>query len=507
MKKILRCLALTVMLVFLFSSAAMAVDALNIFSVGMDDKGNLDIYAGTDYTDTKDMNFSASTENGPLKISGSLVLNKEGTSWFIVLDYHRSIHYKQIPEIQDRVLADLAGIIQSKDEGALVLSNYDPSIHVEQSSTLKENLVKTPGSSDSSALVVTMGKVMDYISSNRQNLMPNVAVVVITSALEAVDLQEAERILQNHRLITTHIICTLPSEATAGAARRETGYQLQNLAKLTIGGTGYITEKLSKDEADNAVTRIAKNERRKIFIVIDPEKAGNAGKKLTITQTTAGGKELADTVDLSDDDYKQWTELIGKRDPDPVPSDTPDIPSIVTKSSSNSAARARYYEYEAPQEESKGGFSTELLIGIILAAVVIALAVVLILTRKGKGKGKGKKGQAVSAYVDSGASAKPAAVTVTLSGDNGAVLKGQMKNNRLTIGRDASRGAMIAVPNDGKLSGLHATLTKQGNTMTLTDNGSTNGTKVNGSKVTGPVTLKQNDTITMGSATYTVTWR
>ncbi len=509
MKKTLRFLALTVMLVFLFSSAAMAVDALNIYQAEVREDGRLQVYAGTDYTDEKDMNFSAATENGDLVIDEAYVLNKQGTSWFVVLDYHRSVHYKQIPEIQDRVMSGLAGIIQSKDEGALVLTNYDPAIHVEQAATLKENLVKTPGASESSALVVTMGKVMDYIHENRANLMPNVVMVVITSALEEVDLQEAERILgsDSNRLNTTYVVCTLPSEATAGAARRENGYQLQNLAKLTVGGTGYITEKLSKDEADKAVQRIASSERRKILMFLDPQKSANTGKKLTVKQTTAGGKEMSETKDLTDDQYNYWVEAIDGRAPDQK-EDTSDISALLAKPSTNSAARARYYEYEAPEPESSGGgFSTELLIGIILAVVIIALVVVLLLTRK-KGKGKGKKSQATSAvYADAGASAKPAGVTVTLSGANGAVLKGQMKNNRLTIGRDASRGAMIAVPNDGKLSGVHATLTKQGNTMTLTDNGSTNGTKVNGNKVTGPVTLQQNDTIAMGSTTYTITWR
>ena len=82
------------------------------------------------------------------------------------------------------------------------------------------------------------------------------------------------------------------------------------------------------------------------------------------------------------------------------------------------------------------------------------------------------------------------------------------KYNMLTIGRNGAK-AMLSVPNDGKLSGLHATLAKQGNAMLITDNGSTNGTKVNGNKIeTGvPTALNQNDAVTLGSTTYTISWR
>ena len=141
-----------------------------------------------------------------------------------------------------------------------------------------------------------------------------------------------------------------------------------------------------------------------------------------------------------------------------------------------------------------------------LGVIIIALLVVFLVTRNGKSK-KTTSSAAGNYAAAVGSTAKPAGLTVTLTGANGATLKGQMKNNRLTIGRDANRGAMIAVPNDGKLSGLHATITRNGNVVSITDNGSTNGTKVNGTKVQGTVTLQQNDTVTMGSTTYTVTWR
>ena len=97
---------------------------------------------------------------------------------------------------------------------------------------------------------------------------------------------------------------------------------------------------------------------------------------------------------------------------------------------------------------------------------------------------------------------------VSLDGAVDFKLRNKIKNGKLTIGRNGAK-AMVSVPNDGKLSGLHATFTKQGNSLLITDNGSTNGTKVNGNKIAPnvPTPLQQNDTVTMGSTTYTITWR
>jgi len=43
----------------------------------------------------------------------------------------------------------------------------------------------------------------------------------------------------------------------------------------------------------------------------------------------------------------------------------------------------------------------------------------------------------------------------------------------------------------------------------ITDNGSTNGTKLNGTKIpaAAPTPVHQNDTVTLGSTTYTISWR
>jgi len=64
-----------------------------------------------------------------------------------------------------------------------------------------------------------------------------------------------------------------------------------------------------------------------------------------------------------------------------------------------------------------------------------------------------------------------------------------------TIGREAGNDIII---NDAQVSRHHARLTLQGNAYILEDLGSTNGSFVNGRRVTGPVALSAGDMVGLG---------
>lgn len=70
-----------------------------------------------------------------------------------------------------------------------------------------------------------------------------------------------------------------------------------------------------------------------------------------------------------------------------------------------------------------------------------------------------------------------------------------LEGEQLTIGRDSSND--IAV-NDAEVSRRHARLTFQGGKYVLEDMGSTNGTFVNGQRLTGPRVLKSGEVISLG---------
>jgi len=70
-----------------------------------------------------------------------------------------------------------------------------------------------------------------------------------------------------------------------------------------------------------------------------------------------------------------------------------------------------------------------------------------------------------------------------------------LEGEQLTIGRDSSNE--IAV-NDAEVSRRHSRLTFQGGKYVLEDLGSTNGTFVNGQRLSGPRVLKSGEVISLG---------
>ena len=499
-------LLLALILILTLGTTAMAEDTMNLLSVWPSEGGYLSVIAGTDFTNAADMTFSAYTENGNLEIVDSAVLRNAGTSWFVILEHDHYQDNKHYSQTSIRALKQIADMIDDKDDGALVRCDEEHAINVEQSNVFRDTLRKTHNRTDAKELAGTVKAVMKYIEENRDRLMDNVVVIIITACPEKVITEaivdDIGNTLRNYSYITTHVVVTAARDVHTGD--REIGQRLIDKAKgSTVGGTGYMTESLKDDEADKAIQRINNAERRKVVMVLDPKSASSLGHTLTVVQTTEGGKQLKDVANLSDTIFKLWEEKFAERHA----GETPEVQTITrTASSANTWINDNY---NPPVDASKGGLSTELLIGIIAGVVVLALLLVLLLLRGKKGKKNQKSASQIYGTNNNASSGSSSGgTTITLAGANGAVLKGQMKGGKLTIGRNGAK-AMISVPNDGKLSGLHATFTKQGNSMMLTDNGSTNGTKVNGNKIAPavPVQLQQNDTVTLGSTTYTVTWR
>ena len=503
MAKKLLCLVLSLMFVAVLTTSAWALDTLNLLSVRVYGQGYLSVIAGTDYTAEADMNFSAYTENGELLISDSVVLRNEGTSWFVILEYGNYSGNESHQKTADRVLKKVAEMIDDKDDGALVRCDEDHTVTLEKADALRNSLRATPQATDAKELANSVRGVMSYIRDNGDKLMPNVAVIIITacpsSKVTDYMIDDIGNTLNTYNGVTTHIIVT--AAASVYKEDRVIGQKLIDKAKLTVGGTGYMTEKLTESEADKAVQRINDSERRKILMLLYPQDKSAIGHKLTITQTTAGGKELKAEVDLPDSLYDLWLESYPEDNP-PAPPKPDDVTRSTTLYSGSGWIAT---DYNPPVAQS--GMSTDLLVGIIAGAVVLILLAILLIIWLRKGK-KPKQSASKIYGTNSSAQQAPAGTTLTLAGADGTSLKGQMKNGMLTVGRNGAK-AMVSVPNDGKLSGLHATFTKQGNMMMITDNGSTNGTKVNGNKIAAgvPTAIQQNDTVSLGSTTYTVTWR
>ena len=70
-----------------------------------------------------------------------------------------------------------------------------------------------------------------------------------------------------------------------------------------------------------------------------------------------------------------------------------------------------------------------------------------------------------------------------------------------TIGRQAT--CSVHIP-DINVSRLHAELRRSGDTWTIEDRGSTNGTKVNDEMIVTPTALKAGDTVSLGTVQLVV---
>lgn len=78
-------------------------------------------------------------------------------------------------------------------------------------------------------------------------------------------------------------------------------------------------------------------------------------------------------------------------------------------------------------------------------------------------------------------------------------------SNEYSIGRSASK-ADLAFSNDNALSGKHCTLFVKDGHIFIRDEGSTNGTFVNGVAISGQFKVEQDDVILIGSYEYRIVW-
>jgi len=75
---------------------------------------------------------------------------------------------------------------------------------------------------------------------------------------------------------------------------------------------------------------------------------------------------------------------------------------------------------------------------------------------------------------------------------------------RFTIGREAACDMMLA---DLTVSRWHASLQRDADGWLLADLGSTNGTRLNGWRVKGPIPVRSGDLVSFGAATFVLTER
>lgn len=77
--------------------------------------------------------------------------------------------------------------------------------------------------------------------------------------------------------------------------------------------------------------------------------------------------------------------------------------------------------------------------------------------------------------------------------------------NQVILGRSENRAQWV-IPGNGSISGRHCQIDIMGGRLFVQDLGSTNGTKVNGQPITGPVEVQQDTVIALGRMSYRINW-
>lgn len=76
----------------------------------------------------------------------------------------------------------------------------------------------------------------------------------------------------------------------------------------------------------------------------------------------------------------------------------------------------------------------------------------------------------------------------------------QVKRNTISLGRSAASDIMLK--SDDYVSGKHARITRHSGLLYVEDEGSTNGTYVNGKQAVGATPLRAGDTVQVGSTVF-----
>ena len=293
------------------------------------------------------------------------------------------------------------------------------------------------------------------------------------------------------------------------------------LARASIGGQYYEIPGNSQT-VENEVKELIRNEIRFRCITANPGKEGIKGKTVSVSRTD--NTKVNDSLDLSSDQQllleKAADAAIAAANtptPKPTATQTPEPTPTAT-------ATAEPNETKGPGG-GKGKELSTTQIGIIAAAVIAVIVVIALIAKKSRASREEQQLQqqqqhqqqesAGSAFTYEETSGKtevaPQAATVsTLMVKLESVGLDEEKSytspmvDELVIGR-APQKSRLVVP-DPKVSGANSKLTYANHVMMIEDLGSTNGTQLNGMKVTGKAVVHQQDTIRIGQTNLRISW-
>ncbi len=313
---------------------------------------------------------------------------------------------------------------------------------------------------------------------------------------------------------------------------REMAKLLGSFARMSSGGK-HFAPALSDGTDETIAPSIADAVNSSLVVTSDLADCDVSGKEvaLKVSVSDAAGETAEDSVNVPESDIKiiqQEVQKLEAKIPEPVPEPETEVVEV------------------QPEENTILGLPAKTFYLIIIIVVIAALAAFLLLflfLRKkqqaqpddssvtqfggemqfgggmqddlsvtqgmtdGMGFGDSKTVGLDSAAADISANMGGKSYQITLF----CMGKGEEKSyeltlkDQVTIGRSASKSSLVI--KDTALSGLHCSLLNKDGMLMLKDEGSTNGTFVNGVPIEGNFELHQDDIILLGSYEYRITWK
>ena len=323
---------------------------------------------------------------------------------------------------------------------------------------------------------------------------------------------------------------------------------LGSFARISSGGDHYYTPDFEGSDLSLLADRILGKVNNSLILTEDIRELDTNEKahELKVSVKTAEGN-TEDVIDVAESDVKKIKEIQEELEPEPEPEPEPDPepePEVVEEPEEEPIVEE---VVEVPQKKLIMGLDPLIFyiaLGIFVL-LLIALVVFIILSSRKKASGEaseenespvGDLGNTIGGVEDLGVTGEVVdfnGVTMPLENASGSPTVGMEapvnkkvykvvltrmgkeigdKNifkfdltDKYTIGRSSTK-SKLSFSNDAALSGLHCTMFVKNKKIYIKDEGTTNGTFVNGVPITGEYALENGDTIIIGSYEYRVTW-
>lgn len=428
------------------------------------------------------------------------------TSWFFLTDI-ASIATNRGDEPLRATLKSLVSLVAYYDNGAMLTSANPRPAFLSNGQSL-DGQIKAEYNQSATNLYSAIATTLDYISANESSLNANRCLVILSKGdgKHVTDAAVLQTVLQKiaSMNVTVYTIAFTNSPSYNFTAMSQESH------KNGHGGIAIDYNNTGNNIASNAFRMIQNAERAKL-----------QGGSADVVRT----KLIMDTSAPQEEGFSNIVQIAFK---------------------DNQLESTTEFSPEDQIIYPKKGFFTKLAKGlkagdlvsvaiIAAAAVALVLIVVLVLLLL-----RGKKNKAVNfnqgetvtpptavastAVVSTGVAggttiSDTSAVTsmgevtqvtrrmqLTLRENNGKSHRAMMSPSGVTAGRQGDNHIVLD-SNDKHISRHHFVLKQQGEEVMLEGISETNGTYVNGMRISGPIALRQRDVVRVGGTELTVTWK